>query len=180
MIRTIRKPVTGMATKLIEHGAWKSLEVDDLMNVAFAAVWKTRERFDPSRSSFQTYAMLRARGAMLDELRKLDHVPRQARRRAKLAGVELPKVESIEHDFTIILRPDKRTTLPVEGAAASDFWRGVRRLLEPRAAEVLERYYRRDYTLKEIGRQLGLSESRVCQLHTLAVQRLKKRGEGLA
>jgi len=175
MIEQFRKPVTYLAMKLFAGGS--AVMVDDLVNVAFAAIWKARARWDPRLSSFATYGMIKARSAMLDELRAMDHVPRLERARAKKEGRTLKKVESIEHDFTITSRPDRRFPIPALAAAASDLWRRLRSVVGPRGAEVLERYYRRDYTLKEIGQQLGLSESRVCQLHAQAVQRLQWKGK---
>lgn len=171
----IRTPVVKLAKKLIADGAIRSVDEGDLVDAALAEVWRARERFDPSRSSFLTFAMYRARGAMIDELRELDHVPRLERARAKKEGRELRKMETGSHTPHVFDGEDRRSLGPLEEAHGRDLWREIRKIVGQKYATVLELYYRRDRTLKEIGQELGYSESRVCQLHGKAVALLRQR-----
>lgn len=176
MVRTMLPKVKMMAAKLEYLGGRHSLQADDLSQAAVIGLLEARKRFDPSKASWPTFALLRAHGAMQDELREMDHVPRLERARAKKDGRALLGLETASHKPEVFDGRDRRTPLPADGAAARELWRRLRAVLGRRSSEVMERYYRWDYTLKEIGEQLGLSESRVCQLHANAVRLLRRKG----
>jgi RNA polymerase sigma factor for flagellar operon FliA len=71
--------------------------------------------------------------------------------------------------------PDVDAESPVDLAGRAEVWERIRQILPPQQVEVVELYYLDDLTLKEIGRLLELSESRVCQLHAMAIALLKER-----
>lgn len=150
------------------------VSAEDLVQAAAVRLMRTRERFDPARGvKWNTYASLHAHGAMLDALREVDHVPRLERKRLKERGEEGRKVLSIDHQVLDV----NREGLPklLDGRAESaDFWRGLRRRLDSRVGEVVERYFREEITLKRIGRLMGLSESRVCQLLARGLRHLRE------
>lgn len=163
-----------LAKKIPAHGA---ADQEDLVQAAAMALLRARETFDPARGiKWQTYAAYRARGAMLDALRDLDHAPRLERARAKKDGRFIGAVLSSDRDrIQVAEQGYERRSVPgaVSSAIASDFWKSLHRRLPARQVEVLTRYYRDDLTLKEIGRVMGLSESRVCQLHARGISRLR-------
>lgn len=167
-----------MAVKMGPRGA---VDAHDLVQAAAIRLLRARSTFDASKSSWKSYALLRARGAMLDELREVDHVPRLERARARLAGVELPQVLSIQTgpvDQVSRDPGDRGAADPLAHASDVDLWREAQAILGPRSGRVLFEYFRRDRTLRDIGRDLGLSESRACQLLQKAIAKLRIRWKG--
>ncbi|NLT34729.1 MAG: RNA polymerase sigma factor WhiG [Gaiellales bacterium] len=198
----------------------------DLISYGLLGLMNALERYDLSRNiKFETYALSRIKGAIIDELRALDWVPRSVRnwaRQVERASVQLenslgraPQDEEVARylgitdgelqsvllqisnasivaldEFWNVSGPDgDKVTLmdTLEDAAAADPSRAlditnlkellaeaIRRLPE-RERIVIGLYYYDGLTLKEIGEVLGVTESRVSQLHTKAVLRLKGR-----
>jgi RNA polymerase sigma factor FliA len=198
----------------------------DLASYGLLGLIAAIDRYDPGRDvKFETYAIARIRGSILDELRALDWVPRSVRSRAReieRAIVELERKlgraptdeeiaeklsispEDLEGSLTDISRssiaaldelwtvsgsggdqialidtiedttePDPQTALSHTEAKES-IAEAIARLPE-REKLVVTLYYYEDLTLREIGEVLGVTESRVSQLHTKAVLRLKSR-----
>jgi RNA polymerase sigma factor FliA len=201
----------------------------DLASYGLLGLIAAIDRYDPGRDvKFETYAIARIRGSILDELRSLDWVPRSVRSRAReieRAIAELERKlgrapsdeeiakklsmsgEELEDSLTDISRssiaaldelwtvsgsggdqialidtiedetePDPQAALSqteVKEAIAD----AIARLPE-REKLVVTLYYYEDLTLREIGEVLGVTESRVSQLHTKAVLRLKSRLSG--
>lgn len=180
------------------------------------------ERFDPERCPrFESYAAQRIRGAILDELRAQDWVPRTVRGRVReldraqerlegrllraatdreladelgvpvrdLRGltqqVQMISVEALEENSGGVseLLADDGTPDPVAVVQARELLRQLNMAvsqLGERDRRVVELYYLENRTLAEIGRVLGVTESRVCQLHSRLVGRLRGRLEELA
>ena len=207
------------------------VDVADLIQCGIFGLVDAIERFEPDRGrKFEVYAMQRIRGAILDELRSQDWVPRSVRSRAReieraierlegreqrscsdseLAAELETSTEDLRSTFGQIAMtsvaaldelvaagrgggggeggaaPSLAESLPDTGAedplsAMED--RETRRLLAEAVGQLAERdrtvvglYYFENLTLAEIGRVLGVTESRVCQLHTRAVMRLRAR-----
>lgn len=202
------------------------VEVADLIQSGIFGLVDAIEKFEPERGlKFETYAMQRIRGAILDELRTQDWVPRSIRGRAReverayerLGGKlqRTPRDGEVAAELGIaagelrelyaqlrltsvvaldVLLSAGRTggsiaeTLPDEGAddpVANLVDQDNRRLLADAIAQLVERdrivvtlYYFENLTLAEIGKVLGVTESRVCQLHTRAVLRLRTKLQG--
>jgi RNA polymerase sigma factor for flagellar operon FliA len=204
------------------------VELCDLVQSGIFGLVDAISRFEPDRGlKFETYAMQRIRGAILDDLRAQDWVPRSVRSRAREVERAMERLEACLHrtateteladelgitveelrDFFAQLQltsvaaldelvaagrgsgslaetlADHRVEDPV--AAMED--RENRRLLAEAIAQLGERdrivvslYYFESLTLAEIGKVLGVTESRVCQLHTRAVLRLRAKLAGLA
>jgi RNA polymerase sigma factor for flagellar operon FliA len=199
------------------------VDVADLVQSGVFGLVDAIEKFEPERGHrFEVYAMQRIRGAILDELRAQDWVPRSVRGRGRdieralealgaqlqraptdgeLAdelGIELSELKRTYDRLrmTSVLALDELIT-PERGSAslaetlrdheAADpvtalLDRDTRRQLANAVAALAEKertvvalYYFENRTLAEIGRALGLSESRACQLHTRAVLRLRGR-----
>jgi RNA polymerase sigma factor FliA len=198
----------------------------DLVSYGLLGLIGAIERFDPTRDiKFETYAVSRIKGAIIDELRALDWVPRSVRSRARDIERAIAELESklgrapddeeiaakvgittgeLEASLTEISRSsiaalDELWTMSGEGgdqvslldtiedidgpdpqdALAQTELRealgeAIARLPE-REKLVVTLYYYEELTLREIGEVLGVTESRVSQLHTKAVLRLKSR-----
>ncbi len=197
-----------------------NIEVDDLVNVGTLGLIDAIERYSPERQdSFRAYAELRIRGAIIDELRQLDWVPRSVRRRghelekaqrrlerslgrtpsesevAGYLGLSLRdyqnrlktsaafSVVSLEdlglqdenrRDILQVLRGDESDPESLlEARRATDTLASAIAELTEREQIVVSLYYYEDLTLKEIGQVLGVTESRVSQIHSRAVARLR-------
>ena len=202
----------------------------DLVSYGLLGLIGAIERYDPSRDiKFETYAIARIKGAIIDELRALDWVPRSVRSRAReieraIAELEAKtgltptdeqiaekigiSVDELEESLTDIGRSsiaalDELWTISSGGGgdqvalidtiedetgprpeAALDQTE-MREALADAIARLPEReklvvtlYYYEELTLREIGEVLGVTESRVSQLHTKAILRLKARLSG--
>ena len=205
------------------------VEDDDLVSYGLLGLIGAIERFDPDRDiKFETYAIARIKGAIIDELRSMDWVPRSVRARARdieraIADLErklmrAPNDDEIasklgvsEEEFQDSLLEISRSSI----AALDELWVGpsgsgdavslidtiedpqapqpqqamtqteLREALSESIARLPEReklvvtlYYYEELTLREIGEVLGVTESRVSQLHTKAILRLKARLSG--
>jgi RNA polymerase sigma factor for flagellar operon FliA len=157
--------------------------VDDLESAALIGLIDAVDRFDPARGvPFEGYASLRIKGAVLDEVRRVDDLGRADRRRqreAQAQGVEgsyrrtVSLDELIDHGYHGEEQQDKFA----ERDDAEDLRMRVRSAmacLPPRQREVLERYYDDSLTLREAGLRMGISEARACQLHGRAIQNLRR------
>ena len=214
-------------------GAGLPAHVDegDLVSYGLLGLIGAIERFDPDRDiKFETYAITRIKGSIIDELRSMDWVPRSVRTRARdieraIAELEAklmraPTDEEIsqrlgvtEEEFQDSLLAISRSSI----AALDELWsvssgsgdavalidtiedtsgpqpshaldqtelrealgEAIARLPE-REKLVITLYYYEELTLREIGEVLGVTESRVSQLHTKAILRLKARLAGTA
>ncbi|MEW5693216.1 MAG: RNA polymerase sigma factor WhiG [Candidatus Hydrogenedentota bacterium] len=200
-----------------------NVEFDDLVSYGIFGLIDAIDKFDPDRDiKFKTYAASRIRGAIIDELRALDWVPRSTRTKARqveqaLADFELrhgrPATDKElayelgvnEEDVVKIIQEVSGTTLmsfedvwysgnDSDDITLADTIEGpdktrpeyhiekeeIKRILIDAIKELPERermvitlYYYEELTLKEIGAVLNVTESRVSQLHTKAVLRLR-------
>lgn len=197
-----------------------SVEVDDLIQAGLIGLMEAARHFDPAAGvQFETYATQRIRGAMLDELREADWLPRQLRRSMRDIEAALVKLQH-KHgrapseseiadsmgmplaDYQEMLGECRGHQLiyyddfdsedesrnPLDGMAAdykadplneiddADFRRvlieGISQLPE-REKLMMALYYEQELNLKEIGAVLNVSESRVSQMHSQAVARLR-------
>ncbi len=186
--------------------------LNDLISAGLLGVVEGFLRFDPTRGeSLDIYLDHRIRGALLDELRRVDPLTRSQRgfarklgratRDANTAGESTSdeslagalglsltdlraRVSQVKSAMAIQATGDEDTGERVEdGALTPDDAVSARQqqtllfhateALPPREREVLRLYYEEGQTLREIGSQLGVSESRVSQLHTHAIQSLR-------
>jgi RNA polymerase sigma factor FliA len=194
-----------------------SVQVDDLIQAGLIGLMDAAAHYDPALgASFETYAGIRVRGAMLDEIRRYDWVPRSVHRKARAVAQAMREVEqtqgrdaddaevakqlgiSLDEYYQIVqdaaagrlfsidaeegeaisdtLSDDRPG--PEAALADADFRRGLAAAiggLPERERLVLALYYDEELNLREIGQVLGVSESRVCQIHSQALVRLKAR-----
>jgi RNA polymerase sigma factor FliA len=204
------------------------VDEQDLVSYGLLGLIGAIERFDPDREiKFETFAMARIRGAIIDELRSLDWVPRSVRTRARqieraIAALEkelhrAPTDEEIAKKLGVTEEELDDSLLEISRSsvgALDELWAPsaggdsialidtiedetgpdpevsleqteVREALAEAISELPEReklvvtlYYYEELTLREIGEVLGVTESRVSQLHTKAILRLKARLAG--
>ncbi len=195
-----------------------SVQADDLIQAGMIGLLDAVHHYDASQgANFETYAGIRIRGAMLDEIRKNDWVPRSVHRKARAAAQALREIENRTgrdaHDQEVaaelgitlqeyhrILQDSNGAKVfsleeiseeqeeaihnlagvpgPLEGLQAEDFKRCLAQAvaaLPERERLVLSLYYDDELNLREIGEVLGVSESRVSQIHAQAVIRLQAR-----
>ncbi|MFC2972568.1 RNA polymerase sigma factor FliA [Azotobacter bryophylli] len=192
-----------------------SVELDDLIQAGTIGLLDALSRYDVGQgASFATFASQRIRGAMLDELRSRDWVPRSVRRNAReledtmrrlqqrlgrppeerevaaamgldldeyrqllmdTNGSQLVAIDELGEDEIDAMSSGHYASPFAELAEGRDRERLVKAIeaLPEREKLVLGLYYQEDLNLKEIGAVLRVSESRVCQLHSQAVSRLR-------
>jgi RNA polymerase sigma factor for flagellar operon FliA len=193
-----------------------SVEVDDLVQAGMLGLIEAARNFDSDQgASFETYASIRIRGAMIDEIRKGDWTPRSVHRRTREAAEITRQIEQssgraatgAEVAQAMGLAPEEYARLledavsgqvlsldshiddhgepnvaagesPERRLQAAEFRQalaGAIGQLPEREQLVLSLYYEQELNLREIGAVLGVSESRVCQIHGQAMLRLRSR-----
>lgn len=203
------------------------MDAEDLVSVGIIGLMDAMDKYDPNREAkFKTYAEFRIRGAMLDEIRSMDWIPRSIHERISLlqrahtkllnrlgrpptdeeVAAEMKLSPAELDDFLVrsqgavlvslddfnLREPDGPKILDVladtqhpdplanilndrERARVAD---AIQQLSEKERL-VLTLYYYEELTMKEIGRILKVTESRVCQIHTHAILNLKGKLEVL-
>jgi RNA polymerase sigma factor for flagellar operon FliA len=159
---------------------------DDLVSAGFLGLIDAVDRFQPDREvAFEAYASLRIRGAILDELRRVDDRGRAERRRlreAVTAGGE-PEISSFTNNLSLdaIMATGDRDWAAEDEVAERHDREDLRMRVEqaltslpPRQREVLARYYGEALTLRESATRMGISEARACQLHGRAIENLQR------
>ena len=156
---------------------------DDVESAAVIGLINAVDRYDPARGvPFEGYAGLRIRGAILDELRRLDDHTRDERRRARdVADDTDPEIGAYGATLSLdLLLESGDRDWAIEDDAADlpnlDLRARVESALEclpPRQREVLARYYGDSLTLRESAVRMGISEARACQLHGRAIHNLR-------
>ena len=205
--------------------SWRTppqLDVEDLISVGLMGLLDALGKFEEGRVKLKTYAEYRIKGAMLDELRSVEWLPRSAKKRVDELGAahvrlqkklgRMPEAEEVAEELGISLDeyfktlqesseavslrfedfPGKRTAgksldvmecIPDPGASdplemleknsRKEHLAALIDRLTEKERLVLSLYYWEELTMKEIGRVLDLTESRVCQLRSQSVVRLK-------
>ncbi|HUH36318.1 MAG TPA: RNA polymerase sigma factor FliA [Spongiibacteraceae bacterium] len=213
----------GLLVKRIAHHLMArlpaSVQVDDLLQAGMVGLLEAARNYDSSKgASFETYAGIRIRGAMIDDVRRGDWAPRSVHRNSRRVQEAIHRIERRQgHDpsdqqvaaelgisideYHAILQDSLGSRLfsldelgwgdddnedripgPGEGPLDDLTHAAFRDSLAQAIAELPERerlvlalYYDEELNLKEIGLVLGVSESRVSQIHSQAAQRLRAR-----
>jgi len=195
-----------------------SVLVEDLIQSGIIGLIEAIQKFDATQgASFETYAGIRIRGAMLDEIRKGDWTPRSVHRKSRevsdaIARVEAHKgreardeeiaremqvsineyyqilqdtnaaqllsIDEPDHDELSEDRIVSKGKTPIAGLSDHDFQRALVEEIEnlpEKEKLVVALYYDEELNLKEIGEVLDVSESRVSQIHSQAIKRLRAR-----
>lgn len=219
-------PLVKYVAGRVSSGLPANIEYADLVSYGIFGLIDAIEKYDPERGiKFETYAISRIKGAIIDELRAVDWVPRSVRFKARelekaymaLEGKlkRMPTDEEIARELKVSMddyyqllnqmslislvaldelwnvggeKGDRLSLVEtIEDSKAKDpslayeleerkkiLAEAINRLPE-REKIVITLYYYEGLTLKEIGEVLGVTESRVCQMHTKAILRLKSR-----
>jgi RNA polymerase sigma factor for flagellar operon FliA len=216
-------PLVKYVAGKVAVGMPHNVEFDDLVGYGVFGLFDAIEKFDPEKHvKFKTYAVTRIRGAIFDELRSIDWVPRSVRQKAREIEDTVRKLETslgraatdeeVARELGMTVKDYEKTMLKVSGTSIlslNDVWYTgedndkvsiadsiespqslnpdvivekdeIKRVIAESIKELPEKekkvlvlYYYEDLTLKEIGQVLEVTESRVSQLHTKAIMRLR-------
>jgi RNA polymerase sigma factor for flagellar operon FliA len=152
---------------------------EDLIAAGMAGLWDAiRRHGDKQDEGFEWYVRVRVRGAILDELRAQDWLSRRARRAAAAMGdsmpprvVRLDDVGEWEQNRCLATSPEAETELN-EQIVRDHLAKAVETLPERERLIVSEHYFNH-VKFKSLGERLGVSEPRISQLHSRAMQRLR-------
>jgi len=216
-------PLVKYVAGKVAIGMPKSIEFEDLVGYGFFGLLDAIDKFDLNKNTkFKTYAITRIRGAIVDELRAKDWVPRTVRQKGKelervimeleeklnryptdeeiaeVLGISDKELQKLYMNLSIttvksfydsaIVSADNEKMAIVNTLEGSDNLNpekvSERKELESIIGQIIEElpekeklvlilYYYEDLTLREIGEALEVTESRVSQLHTKAIYKLK-------
>jgi|SRR5690554_2938203 len=197
-----------------------SVQLDDLIQAGMIGLLEAARKYDSSKgASFETYAGIRIRGAIVDEMRRGDWAPRSVHRNSRRVAEAINRLEGREgrdpddaeiaaelgvdlNEYHSMLNDTNASRLfsyeetfdddasasdiamasefanPLETFTSSSLKQSLAQAitqLPEREKMVLALYYDQELNLKEIGRILGVSESRVSQIHSQAAARLRVR-----
>ncbi len=201
-----------------------SVQVEDLIQAGMIGLLEAASNYDAGQgATFETYAGIRIRGAMLDEMRRSDWTPRSVHRKARKVAEVMREIEHAEgrdardvevaealdmsledyhqiladasgarifsyeelSEFGEVVPGDNNSRIhnqmlegPLKGLENTHFKEALTEAiagLPERERLVIALYYDEELNLREIGQVLGVSESRVCQIHSQAALRLRSR-----
>jgi RNA polymerase sigma factor for flagellar operon FliA len=218
-------PLVKYVAGRVSSGLPHNIEQADLVSYGMFGLIDAIDKFDPERGfKFETYAIARIRGAIIDELRSIDWVPRSVRAKARAVEKTYAKLENqllrtptdaevaeamgtseddlqalfaqisffglVALEETLAVGPERADSVTVAdtipdpgvGPVAAFEEEETREMLvaainrlPEREKVVLALYYYENLTLNQIGQILGITESRVCQIHTKAVLQLRSK-----
>jgi len=225
-IQTDKSAIITQHTVLVKRIAYHllarlpaSVQVDDLIQSGMIGLLEASNNFDHSKgASFETFAGIRIRGAMLDEIRRGDWTPRSVHKNSRMVSEAIKQLEAnLGRDVTDIEVAEKLdislndyhhilsevssgkiigiedlgvgedSLSTMEDVNNNDPYENIEKIvfkkslsecistLPEREALVLSLYYDEELNLREIGQVLDVSESRVSQIHSQAMHRLKAR-----
>lgn len=200
-----------------------NVEYDDLVSYGIFGLIDAIDKYDSMKEvKFETYASLRIRGAILDQIRKMDWIPRTIRQKQKKIDAVIRQIEAengrtatdeeiaaslgisdeeylewqsqlkitnivslneyMEQGSEVPAEPNRHTTARFESPEENIEKEELKQVLEQtlqilteKERKVILLYYYEDLTLKEISSVLEVSESRISQLHTRALQKMKEK-----
>ena len=197
-----------------------NVEYDDLVGYGIFGLIDAIDKFDVNKDvKFETYASLRIRGSILDQIRKMDWIPRTVRQKQKKIDEAIRKIETatgrtatdeeiakelqvsgdellnwqsqlkvtnmvslneyVEQGMEPVMdaRGNSHFIQPEDSVAQEELKKVLEQSLEvltEKERKVITLYYYEDLTLKEISNILEVSESRISQLHTKALAKMRK------
>lgn len=200
-----------------------NVEYDDLVGYGIFGLIDAIDKFDAAKDvKFETYASLRIRGSILDQIRKMDWIPRTVRQKQKKLDEAIKRVEMrtgknasdediakeigisdaeltnwqsqlkitnivslneyVEQGSEPVMDAKHNTHFAqpeeqIQENELKEVLKSTLELLTEKERKVIELYYYEELTLKEISKVLDVSESRVSQLHTKALMKMRKKWE---
>lgn len=220
--REVVQRYSGLVKRIAQHLLGRlppSIQLEDMMQAGMIGLLEAAKNYDAAKgASFETYASIRVRGSMLDEIRKGDWAPRSVHRNTRRVAKAIREVENQTgrdaRDFEVAKNLDisldeyhqllqetngcrmftyqdvglnEESTShgmcitspgPLDGLQRDDFKKSLTKGIESlpeREKLVLALYYDEELNLREVGEILGVSESRVSQIHSQAMVRLQSR-----
>ncbi len=201
-----------------------SVQSEDLIQAGMIGLLEAGKNYNAQQgASFETYAGIRIRGAMIDEVRRSDWTPRSVHRKSREVSEAIREIENIEgrdasarevaekldisiDEYHHILQDASGSRIfsfeellavgegngnaedrfaagteapsPADGLEDEHFRKSLAKaisMLPERERLVIALYYDEELNLREIGEVLGVSESRICQIHSQAAMRLRSR-----
>jgi RNA polymerase sigma factor for flagellar operon FliA len=196
-----------------------TVDIEDLIQAGMIGLLDAAQHYDSSQgASFETYAGIRIRGAMLDEIRRNDWAPRSVHKKAREISEAMQKIEqeqgrnahdneiadalniSIEeyhqllfdssghqlfslddfndNDETHAQPLSEQQSEPEQELQSTNFQQALKEAIDKlpeRERLMMSLYYNEELNLKEIGEVLGVSESRVSQIHSQTIMRLRSK-----
>jgi len=199
-----------------------SVQIDDLVQAGMMGLLEAAKNFNADKgASFETYASIRIRGSMLDEIRKVDWVPRSVHRNTRRIAAAVKIIENFTgrdardsevakelelsiREYHRMLQASNNTRIyafeeigltdeliaeglascsnplmgPLDSLQREDFQKNLAQCISTLAERdrlVLSLYYEEELNLRQVGEVLGVSESRVSQIHSQAMRRLQTR-----
>ncbi len=218
-------PLVKYVAGKVAMGMPHNVEFDDLVGFGVFGLFDAIKKFDPDKHvKFKTYAVTRIRGAIFDELRSIDWVPRSVRQKTREIEDTIHRLESslgraatdqeLADELRMTTKEFQKTMMKISGTSIlslNDVWYTgddndkvsivdsiespsslnpdiivekdeIKRVIVQAITELPEKekkvlvlYYYEDLTLKEIGKILEVTESRISQLHTKAIMRLRSK-----
>ncbi len=230
---SLHQPVVGTPSEIVERHTSlvrriayhlvsrlpASVQAEDLIQSGMIGLLEASRNYQPTHgASFETYAGIRIRGAMLDEIRRQDWAPRSLFRKMRQVSEAMREIENSEardardaevaerigvslEEYHRILKDASGHKVfsteeltagmesvadglfgniagPLDSLESDEFRRSLARAvstLPEREKLVMSLYYDQEMNLREIGELMGVTESRVCQIHGQAVLRLRAR-----
>jgi len=181
--------VRKVASKIFRRLPEGVVDFDELVNTGVIGLIKAIEKYDSNRAKFSTYAYIKIRGEILDYLRKLDFLPRNVREKIKNGEAsevreEIATLISIEEKLfgnseRYCIKDTLASDLPdpedqVLREEAKRVLSSAISQLSEKEQLVLQLIFVEELDLKSIGEILGVSVSRVSQIKTGALKKLKK------
>lgn len=197
-----------------------SVQINDLIQSGMIGLLEAAKNYDNTKgASFETYAGIRIRGSMIDEIRRGDWAPRSVHKNSRRIAEIINNIENktgrdardyevakelnisleeyhkmlqdsvgihllgfddlgIQHDFVDPIAPNEPNGGPFDKLQKADFSKNLAHeiaKLPERERLVLALYYEEELNLREVGEVLGVSESRISQIHGQAMIRLQAR-----
>ena len=196
-----------------------NVEYDDLVGYGIFGLIDAIDKYDAGKDvKFETYASLRIRGSILDQIRKMDWIPRTVRQKQKKLDEAVKQVEMrtgknasdeeiaveigisedelavwqsqlkvtnivslneyveqgsepVAHNNSHFIQPEEQ----IQEDELKKVLKDTLELLTEKERKVIELYYYEELTLKEISKVLGVTESRISQLHTKAILKMRRK-----
>ena len=200
-----------------------AVEFDDLVSYGIFGLLDAIDKFDPTKNvKFETYAHIRIRGAIIDQLRSQDWIPRSVRQKYKriedayktienrfgrsateeevvsILGIQISELNEILseiHTYSVVSLEEKITNNPnftlvdsemenepqkhYEKEEVKGILKQLLKELPEKEQKVISLYYYSELTYKEIALIMGVSESRISQIHTKAIMKFRSKLEKL-